>query len=72
MGGMRRCGRYSSRLKPDIVSLTLREARVVHPKRLTSLRDEWRLIGVHHPCFLGRPDNFKASMVVKATETSAT
>jgi hypothetical protein len=24
---------------------------VVHPKRLTSLRDEWRLIGVHHPSF---------------------
>jgi hypothetical protein len=24
---------------------------VAHPKRLTSLRDEWRLIGVRHPSF---------------------
>ena len=43
---------------------------MVHPKRLTSLRDEWRLIGAHHRCFLGRTFNFKASMVVKVAEAS--
>ncbi len=42
----------------------------MHPKRLTSLREERRLMGAHHPRFLGRTFNFKASMVVKVAEAS--
>ena len=64
---MRRCGRCSSRLRVDsafvVVSFLvlcvfgLGEAWVAHPKRLTSLRDEWRLIGLRHPSFSWRTVN---------------
>ena len=59
MVGMRKCGRCSSLRRVDVsfVFLLRRpcgEAWVAHPKRLTSLRDEWRLIGVRHPSFYVR------------------
>ena len=64
MVGMRRCGRCSSLLRFDFSGVAVAflvlcvfscgEAWVAYPKRLTSLRDEWRLIGVPHPSFYWR------------------